>query len=51
MFLENIQEVLRVKITNIFHNEFIGDDVKLNRASLVMPETRSDDGFVVIVFF
>ncbi len=46
-FLENVQEVVEVFKSNVFHSKVIQDDAELDGASFVAPEARGGFNFII----
>jgi hypothetical protein len=46
-FLENIQELVKVLDSNIFHTKVIYNEAKLDGSPFVAPEARSEFSFII----
>ncbi len=47
IFLEEVQEMIEVFDTDVFHAKVIDNEVELDGSPFVAPETRSGSRFVV----
>ncbi len=46
-FLENVQEVVEVFNSDVFHSKVIHDEAELDRMPFVAPEARGGSHFII----